>query len=592
MTDRDAAAPEGVGVPNLPEVSMRTVTEPTIGRQLLTARRRAWIAALLGAALLTPAGSAHAATHDTTLVSRASSGAKANGSSVDAAMSGDGRYVAFWSSATNLSPDDGDPGHDLYRRDRAKDTTVLISRATGADGAKGQGSGYGGPAISADGHAIAFMSDAPNLTKDDPDGLHDVFVRDVDAGETTLVSRASGSAGVKSDQHSSLQVAISADGRFVAFVTAASNLAAEQPTVAQVYVRDRQTETTALVSRASGPGGAPSSAPALVPAISADGRAVAFTTRAKLSPDDHDTRSDVYLRDLAGGTTTLVSRASGKTGVDAGGMSGDAALSADGRYVTFSSTAANLSPADTDTTPDVYVRDRATSTTTLVSRATGAAGAAGDESAYAPSISGDGRRIAFNSDATNLSAADVNAVPDIFVRDIVANTTTLVSRAGGVGGAAGNGWSDEPAISADGGVIAFRSMATNLSLADATPDGDQYVRELPSLGRPPFPGARAAAAGAGKREPYPPARLWYRVSVEFKGRKVFTDRFSGLPEPEVANWKLESRHAVRLTLLCTNVSSLPGRSWCHRAHPRPTIGAWAAARARPSRSRARTCATR
>ena len=344
----------------------------------------------------------------------------------------------------------------------------------------------------------------------------------------------------------------------MAFVTAASNLAAEQPTVAQVYVRDRQTETTALVSRASGPGGAPSSAPALVPAISADGRAVAFTTRAKLSPDDHDTRSDVYLRDLAGGTTTLVSRASGKTGVDAGGMSGDAALSADGRYVTFSSSAANLSPADTDTTSDVYVRDRATSTTTLVSRATGAAGAAGNGSAFAPSISGDGRRIAFNSDAPNLSAADVNAVPDIFVRDIVGNTTTLVSRAGGVGGTAGNGWSDEPAISADGGVIAFRSMATNLSLADATPDGDQYVRELPSLGRSPFPGARAAAAVAGKREPYPPARLWYRVSVEFKGRKVFTDRVSGLPRPEAANWKLESRHAVRLTLLCVNVKLDPG----------------------------------
>ena len=87
------------------------------------------------------------------------------------------------------------------------------------------------------------------------------------------------------------------------------------------------------------------------------------------------------------------------------------------------------------------------------------------------------------------------------------------------------------------------------------------MRELRAQFPPPLGGARAAAAVAGKREPYPPARLWYRVSVEFKGSKVFTDRVSGLPEPEVANWKLESRHAVRLTLLCTNVKSFPRPFW-------------------------------
>jgi Tol biopolymer transport system component len=497
MTDRDAAAPEGVGVTDLPEVSMHTVTEPTMGRQLLTARRRAWIAALLGAALLAPAGAAYAATHDTTLVSRAAGGAKANDGSGYGAVSNDGRYVAFWSEATNLSPDDGDPDFDLYRRDRAKDTTVLVSRASGADGPKATGLYHGGPAISADGRAIAFMSDAQNLTKDDRDDLTDVFVRDVESSETTLVSRASGAAGAKSNQPSAWTIAISPDGRFVAFATSGSNLAPEQPTVTQVYLRDRQTETTTLVSRATG-AGAPAGLSAGFPAISTGGRYVAFATRAKLGPDDHDTRWDVYVRDLARATTALVSRASGKTGADGGGDSRDPAISADGRFVAFSSTAMNLSAADGDASPHVYVRDRGTSTTTLVSRATGAAGAAGDSYSYDPAISGDGRRVAFSSDATNLS------------------------------------------------------------VADATPDGDTYARELPALVRPPFGDARAAAAVAGKREPYPPARLWYRVTVEFKGLKVFTDQISGLPDSVDAKWKLESRHAVRLTLLCVNVKLDPG----------------------------------
>ena len=207
------------------------------------------------------------------------------------------------------------------------------------------------------------------------------------------------------------------------------------------------------------------------------------------------------------------------------------------------------------------MRNLATSTTTLVSRATGAAGAAGDADSRLSAISGDGRLVAFSSPATNLSAADIDPELDVFVRDTVANTTTLVSRASGAGGAAGDDTSFGAAISDDGRVVAFGSHATNLSAADPLGDADTYVRELRAQFPPPLGGARAAAAAAGKREPYPPARLWYRVSVEFKGSKVFTDRASGLPEPEVANWKLESRHAVRLTLLCTNVKLFPRPFW-------------------------------
>ena len=179
MTDRDAAAPEGVGVPDLPEVSMHTVTEPTMGRQLLTARRRAWIAALLGAALLAPAGAAHAAAHDTTLVSRASGPRRASanaGSIAPPAVSGDGRFVAFWSNATNLSPDDcGHALRPLSPRPGERHDGPRVARERQV---RGQGRGafyFGGPSMSGDGRLVAFMADAANLSPDDKDALGDIY---------------------------------------------------------------------------------------------------------------------------------------------------------------------------------------------------------------------------------------------------------------------------------------------------------------------------------------------------------------------------------------------------------------------------------
>ena len=205
--------------------------------------------ALAASILLASAGAALAAPHDTTSVSRATGGAKANGVSSDAALSGDGRFVAFWSTATNLSSADGDTIADLYRRDLAKDRIVLVSRASGANGAKAAAASFhAGPSISADGRRIAFLSDAANLSRDDRDALSDIFVRDLDSDETTLVSRASGKTGANSDEEA-YAPAISADGRYVAFSSAATNLTPEQPAGQQVYVRDLQTHTTELVSR-------------------------------------------------------------------------------------------------------------------------------------------------------------------------------------------------------------------------------------------------------------------------------------------------------------------------------------------------------
>lgn len=444
----------------------------------MVADGRAWTAAALAALVAAGPAPAAAAPLDTTLTSRASgsAGAKAGGRSWGPAIAADGRFVAFTSTATNLSVDDRDSHPDVYMRDRRIGVTVLVSRASGAVGAKGDRASNQ-PAISADGRFVAFASAASNLSPDDHDSDWDVYVRDLRADKTMLVSRASGANGA--DANASAQSpSISGDGRRIAFASSATNLAtgtkAQRP---RVYVRDLSHRDTELVSRASGPSGADANGASGDPAISSDGYVVAFATPAtNLNAADRDGDVwDVYARDLDTGVTTLVSRASGAKG---DGSSQRPRPSADGNVVVFDSQAANLDPDDGDHHNDVFVRELRTGATALVSRATGTAGAKGDAFSANAAISADGHRIAFCSDATNLTSDGGPRATDVFVRDLAAATTTLASRASGAAGPPGNGPSLEPALSADGLAVALTSAATNLSAAD--PDGhyDVYVREL------------------------------------------------------------------------------------------------------------------
>ncbi len=174
------------------------------------------------------------------------------------------------------------------------------------------------------------------------------------------------------------------------------------------------------MSRASGPGGAGAAAASSVPAISADGRHVAFQSDAdNLSAEDADGVADVFVRNLRASTTTLVSRAGGAGGAGAAAASSAPAISDDGRHVAFHSDADNLSPEDADGVADIFVRDLRAGTTTLVSRAAGAGGAGGGDDSYGPTISADGRYVAFVSDADNLSAEDLNAFFNVFRRDVL-----------------------------------------------------------------------------------------------------------------------------------------------------------------------------
>src|SRR5262245_44626673 len=303
----------------------------------------------------------------------------------------------------------------------AKDDLDLVSRAGGAAGAKANASSDS-PAISADGRFVVFHSQAANLDPADNDTTGDLFVRDLLTNSTTLVSRATGATGAKSNGNSS-DASISGDGRFVAFESNSSNLGGTL--FGGTYVRDLQTNTTTPVDRASGANGAFGDSFSLDASISADGRFVAFSSLASnLSPEDGDLIEDVFVRDLQTNTTTLVSRAGGANGATGDGDSATAAISADGRFVAFSSFAANLDPADHTGDEDIFVRDLQTNTTTLVSRADGADGAkANNGLSDNPTISADGRFVAFFSTATNLDPADNDTTGDLYVRDLQTNTT-------------------------------------------------------------------------------------------------------------------------------------------------------------------------
>jgi Tol biopolymer transport system component len=209
--------------------------------------------------------------------------------------------------------------------------------------------------------------------------------------------------------------------------------------------------------------------------ISADGRFVAFTSFAtNLVPGDTNRRDDVFVRDRLTGTTELVS-------VDSAGNqgnrdSGSPAISADGRFVAFHSVATNLVPGDTGNMTDVFVRDRLTGTTQRVS--VDSAGTEGNGASVEPAISGDGRFVAFYSFATNLVPGDTNGDGDVFVHDRQTGTTERVSvdSAGNQGSAISDGFR-KVSISADGRVVAFVSVATNLVPGDTNGGSDAFVHD-------------------------------------------------------------------------------------------------------------------
>ena len=349
----------------------------------------------------------------------------------------------------------------------AQPTTTRVS--VGPGGAQGS-DGSWGPAISDDGRWVAFKSAASNLVAGDTNAADDIFVHDQQTG---LTSRASvGLAGVQADGGSD-RPAISADGRWVAFESWASNLVTGDTNgLADVFVRDLQTGTTTRVS--VGSAGTQANSSSGRAAVSADGRWVAFESQASnLVSGDTNGTFDVFVHDQQTGMTMRASV--GPAGAQGNGWSEFPSISGDGRFVAFDSAAGNLVAGDTNGTYDVFVHDRQLATTTRVS--VGLGGAQTTRSSLFPSISDDGRSVAYLSGATNLVVGDTNGWQDVFVYDGQSGTTTRVSV--GPGGAQGNGDSLNPAISADGRWVAFISLSSNLVVVDTNDaaDFDVFVHD-------------------------------------------------------------------------------------------------------------------
>lgn len=420
------------------------------------------MAALLGGAMPAWAGGT------TERVSVGRSGVQGNGGSGSerpSAISADGRFVAFFSTATNLVPGDTNGHEDVFVRDRLLGTTERVS--VGPSSVQSNGESFGWLAISGDGRYVAFDSDASNLVLGDTNDLEDVFVHDRRTGTTERVSVGQGAVEGNGGSYGS---AISADGRFVAFLSFANNFVpGDTNDTSDVFVRDRRTGTTERVN--VGPNGIQGNEYGFSesPSISADGRFVAFVSWASnLVPRDTNEDPDVFVRDRQTRQTERVSVGAG--GIQGYGMCYYTSISADGRFVAFESASGNLVPGDTNGLVDVFVRDRLRGTTERVSVGPNGVQSDGDEVSQHPVISPGGRYVGFTSNATSLVPGDHNHTLDVFIRDRVVGVTRRMS------GGPSNGPSDYPAISAGGRFVAFASFASNLVPGDTNGDWDVFVR--------------------------------------------------------------------------------------------------------------------
>jgi Tol biopolymer transport system component len=402
------------------------------------------------------------------------------------AMTPDGRSVAFPSLSVNLVWGDANGFADIFVHDRATGTTVRVS--IDSSGIESDGDSYA-PAISGDGRFVAFHSAATNLVSGDFNGRWDVFLHDRDPDENGIFDEGNGvTTRVSVDQNggnandNSVWPSISSDGSKVAFVSAASDLTANDPThTGDVFVRDVVAGVTTLVSVAQN--GSSGDFNSSYCQFSTDGDFVAFTSWAtNLVPNDTNGGSDCFVRDLVQGTTIRVSVDS--SGAESYGLIyARPAITAHGEVVVFDSSSSSLVSGDSNGRSDIFAHDLATGVTVRLSFGMG--GVESDWDSYWPAISGDARFVAFRSAAGNLVAGDDNLKNDVFLvdRDPDGNgvfdegNDVTVGVSFNVLGVVGDGTSEYPVVSDDGEFIAFSSTADNLVADDDNQSRDVFVRD-------------------------------------------------------------------------------------------------------------------
>jgi hypothetical protein len=408
-------------------------------------------------------------TGETTLVSRASDiqQTQSNAYSNSPSVSADGRYMTFISNATNLIPRDTNGKNDVFVQDTQTGDISRVSVAT--DGTETEEDSYT-PSISADGRYVVFESASYSLVTNDPYGTRDVFLHDAQTGETTLVSLASD--GITKGNYDSYQPSISSDGRYISFISDADNLVAGDTNgVADVFLHDTQTGTTTRVSVDST--GVESADDSYRSSISADGRYIAFISNAtNLVAGDTNSVPDAFLHDTQTGITTRASVDS--TGVEGDSSSVEVAVSDDGQYVIFSSFASNLTSQFNDAYMNIFRHNTQTGVTELVSSNSDGLISDGDTD-FGLGISSDGRFVAFPSGSTDLIPNDTNNLQDIFVKDML--TGDIIRASINPDGTESNDDSLGAVLSSDGQYVAFYSAADNLVSNDTNAVGDIfYVR--------------------------------------------------------------------------------------------------------------------
>lgn len=382
-------------------------------------------------------------------------------------ISSDGRYVVFISYDNSLVPGDNNNDSDVFVYDRVTEQVEMVS--VDSNGIQGNSrNGHIWISLSTDGRLVCFPSYSDNLVPNDTNNDWDIFVRDRLTGTTEMVSvDSTGNQAMGFNSYSNM----SADGRYVVFLSNAENLVPGGLNgVLNIFLHDRLTKTTELIS-ADGfgnPGnnaGAPGS-------ISADGRYIAFSSSAdNLVPGDTNGYGDVFVHDRVMGTTEIVSVDSFGNQGNAG--SGNPEISSDGRYVAFYSVASNLVPGGTNQYGDVYIRDRVAGITEIISvDNNGNHGNAESLPFVINYMSADGHFISFTSSASNLVSFDRNGAKDIFVRDRLTGTTEMVSVDSK--GKPGRKNSHSATISEDGRYVIFESESELVRGADY---GGIFVRD-------------------------------------------------------------------------------------------------------------------
>lgn len=345
--------------------------------------------------------------------------------------------------------------------------TVALGQSTtrvsvASDGTEGDDDSYARD-IDLQGRFVLFESHATNLVPDDTNGVMDIFVYDRMNGETERVSLAYDGSEPNDTSHTSR---ISSDGRYITFRSGATNLVTGDTNgYGDVFVRGLETNQIKIASVATD--GTQGNDSSHEPSLSADGRIVGFMSWAtNLVPGDTNGHDDVFVHDRVTGETSRVSVAT--DGTQGNDHSERPHLSANGRWVVFHTHSTNL---DEHGMGGVFVHDRLTGATTRASVAHDGTPATGNS----PHISEDGRYVVF-SGGDGLVPGDTNGFTDVFVRDLVARETRRVSVA--TDGTQGNHWSDDGAISPDGGHVAFYSGASTLVPNDTNGTGDIFVHKL------------------------------------------------------------------------------------------------------------------